>query len=384
VNHRIDRIAGDEDPERTHQTSLAKKRSMTRIADLVVRRLDVPLKEPFGIASGAQEVAENLLVELRTDDGTLGIGEAAPFPAFNSETRAGAEAALEGARSALIGLEVERWRAASDVARHALAQAPSALCAFETALLDAFTRQLGCSLFSFFGGKEPVLETDITLTTGSAEQAKEQAARAKASGFSVLKLKVGGAPLAHDLERLCRAADAAPEARFVLDANASLSAPDAVRMFRALGSLSERVVLFEQPTAKDDVAGLAKVRSSGARVAADESVCSLPDLERVVSERAADVINVKIMKSGLVGALDLALGARAAGLGLMIGGLVETRLAMTASACLAGGLGGFSHVDLDTPLFLAEDPFEGGYVGRGPSLALAGIGPGHGVRVRRA
>jgi hypothetical protein len=66
----------------------------------------------------------------------------------------------------------------------------------------------------------------------------------------------------------------------------------------------------------------------------------------------------------------------------MIGGMVETRLAMSASACLAGGMGGFSFVDLDTPLFLAWDPFEGGFDMRGPDLDLANIRLGHGVRRR--
>jgi hypothetical protein len=66
----------------------------------------------------------------------------------------------------------------------------------------------------------------------------------------------------------------------------------------------------------------------------------------------------------------------------MIGGMVETRLAMTASACLAGGLGGFSHVDLDTPLFLNEDPCVGGFEDEWPHLRLGAITRGHGVTWR--
>jgi L-alanine-DL-glutamate epimerase-like enolase superfamily enzyme len=167
-----------------------------------------------------------------------------------------------------------------------------------------------------------------------------------------------------------------------------LTAGAALALLDALGDLREQVVLFEQPTAADDLAGLAAVRHAGVRVAADESVRSLSDLGRLARAGAADIVNLKITKSGLVGALDLALAARSHGLGLMIGGMVETRLAMTASACLAGGLGGFSHIDLDTPFFLADDPFQGGcdYRTAGPSLArldLRGILAGHGVALRR-
>jgi L-alanine-DL-glutamate epimerase-like enolase superfamily enzyme len=352
---------------------------MPRIRHLGIRPFDVPLSEPFGIASGAQLVARNLLVEVGLEDGTLGIGEAAPFPAVNGETREDAERVLEAGRDRLLGLEATTWRLAARLASEVLGEAPSALCAFETALLDALTRSLKVSLFHFFGGAKPELITDITLTTGTPEQAATQAARAYQTGFRMLKVKVGGVPLAQDLERLGRAASVAPDAGLVLDANASLHPEEAIRLVRALGALRDRVVLFEQPTAAGDLAGLRAVRQAGIKVAADESARTLSDLEQIIDEQAADVVNVKIMKSGLVVAHDMAIGARAAGLGLMIGGMVETRLAMTTSACLAGGLGGFSFVDLDTPLFLAEDPFKGGFKDAWPRLGLSAIEHGHGV-----
>jgi hypothetical protein len=63
----------------------------------------------------------------------------------------------------------------------------------------------------------------------------------------------------------------------------------------------------------------------------------------------------------------------------MIGGMIEARLAMSMSACFAAGLGGFAFVDLDTPLFLAKDPFEGGYAQRGRAIDLGPIASGHGA-----
>jgi L-alanine-DL-glutamate epimerase-like enolase superfamily enzyme len=354
---------------------------MPRLSELTVHRLDVRLREPFGIATGAQHLAENLLVVLGFDDGTTGSGEAAPFPAVNGETRALAEETLAAARAALVGTELERWRSTACTARGALAASPSALCAFETALLDAYTRRAGLSLLGFFGGAELELETDITLTTGTPEQAFEQSARARRDGFRILKVKVGGAAMEHDVQRLQRACEASPDAALVLDANASLTSDAALALLRALGPLRERVMLFEQPTAADDLAGLATVRRAGVRVAADESARAVTDLPLLMRAGAADVVNVKNMKSGLVGAYDLAVAARACGLDLMIGGMVETRLAMTASACLAAGLGGFAHVDLDTPFFLDGDPFEGGveYRTAGPRLSLREVTRGHGV-----
>ncbi len=117
-------------------------------------------------------------------------------------------------------------------------------------------------------------------------------------------------------------------------------------------------------------------------VAADESVANARDALRIATEGLAQVINIKPMKCGLVEALAIAAVAKAAGIGLMIGGMVEAKLAMSASACLAAGLGGFSFVDLDTPLFLADDPFEGGYEQAGERLDLSPIALGHGVTPR--
>jgi L-alanine-DL-glutamate epimerase-like enolase superfamily enzyme len=138
--------------------------------------------------------------------------------------------------------------------------------------------------------------------------------------------------------------------------------------------------LLEQWLAKDDLAGMCALREeSGWLVAADESVCSADDVHRIVQAKAAQVVNIKLMKAGIATALDIVAAARAAGLGLMIGGNVESILAMTVSACFAAGQGGFQFADLDTPLFLATNPFEGGYALDGGNISVAHITAGHGV-----
>jgi L-alanine-DL-glutamate epimerase-like enolase superfamily enzyme len=86
------------------------------------------------------------------------------------------------------------------------------------------------------------------------------------------------------------------------------------------------------------------------------------------------------MKAGVAEALRVVAEARSAGLGLMIGGNVESILAITVSACFAAGLGGFAHADLDTPLFLASNPFQGGFALSGARISVADISAGHGVR----
>jgi L-Ala-D/L-Glu epimerase len=353
-----------------------------RIKSVRVQAWDVELTEPFGIATGAQVLAQNALLELELESGQRGLGEAAPFPAVNGETQADALAALTAVEGELVGYEASDARALSAAALARLESTPSALAALEMALLDAACRERGTSLFQHFGGRSPRLLTDITIPTGGSDDAARAAQRAIAQGFSTLKVKVGGKSFDHDLERLRGIAEAAPSARLLLDANASLQAEQAVQLVRGLGARQRQVVLFEQPCLRGDFAGSRRVREAGIRVAADEDARSLEDLAALHSERAADVINFKLTKSGVTRVLSMIAEARRLGFGLMLGGMVETRLAMTFSACIAGGLGGFEELDLDTPLFMRDDRLEGGFAQRGPHLDLTPIRLGHGVRAR--
>lgn len=357
-------------------------RRAVRIASVSVEPWNVELLQPFGIATGAQVVAENVLVELTLASGVTGLGEAAPFPAVNGETQTQALAALRTVQAELVGYEVSDGQALSADLKAALAATPSALAALEMALLDAACRERGLSLFRRFGAREPKLVTDITIPTGSAEAAAAASRRALEQGFRTLKVKVGGEPFEHDLSRLRGIAEAAPTARLLLDANASLPAAEALALVNGLGRRREQVVLFEQPCLRQDFEGCRQLRAAGIRVAADEDARSVADVQRLHAERAADVVNFKLTKSGVTETLAMIAEARRLGFGLMMGGMVETRLAMTFSACIAGGLGGFEELDLDTPLFMRDDRLRGGFAQRGPALNVGGIELGHGVSRR--
>ncbi|HEX2873466.1 MAG TPA: enolase C-terminal domain-like protein [Polyangiaceae bacterium] len=353
-----------------------------RIQSVQIQAWDVELTEPFGIATGAQVLAQNVLLELKLDSGQRGLGEAAPFPAVNGETQADALAALSAVQDELVGYQGSDARALSPAALARLEATPSALAALEMALLDAACRENGTSLFQHFGGRTAQLETDITIPTCGADEAARAARRAVSQGFRTLKVKVGGKPFDHDLERLRSIAQAAPQARLLLDANASLPGAEAIELVRGLGAQKSQVVLFEQPCLRGDYAGSRQVREAGIRVAADEDARSLEDLGSLHAERAADVVNFKLTKSGVSRVLGMIAEARRLGFGLMLGGMVETRLAMTFSACIAGGFGGFEELDLDTPLFMKDDRLEGGFAQQGPRLDVSGLGLGHGVTRR--
>jgi L-alanine-DL-glutamate epimerase-like enolase superfamily enzyme len=354
----------------------------TSIESVRVEALDIPLLEPFGISKGSLGLAANVLVTVELADGTLGYGEAAPFPAYNGETQADSLRVLSSATNWLSDRDAANWKEIGVEFRAAAGPScGSALCALETALLDALARQRGTSLWQFFGGDGTELETDMTVTTGNAEGAKAAALAIRARGIRIIKAKVGGAGGASaDLERIGAILEAAPDSPLILDGNAGISRGDARLLVEGLRKMGVTPALLEQWLAKDDLEGMRQLGlESGWAVAADESVSTAADARRVAGHRAVSHINIKLMKAGIAEALEVAAVAKEAGIGLMIGGNIESILAMTASACFASGLGGFEFADLDTPLFLAENPFQGGYVLEGGRISVAHIGAGHGV-----
>lgn len=356
----------------------------TTIARFNVTRLDIPLHVPFGISGGAQPAANNVLVSVELADGTRGLGEGAPLPPYNGETQTGTFQALTLAREWVVGTDARRWRETGALLGARL-EPPcgAAICAFETALLDALCRHDGIPLWKFFGGAGTELETDMTITLGTPEEARVAAAAIRENRIKVIKIKIGaeGGP-AEDLARIVAVRSAAPDAPLILDGNAGLSRSDADELIAQLQANGIVPALLEQWLPKDDLEGMRELGTkSGVRVAADESVSTPEEANRIADTGAAQVLNIKLMKAGIAAALEVVEVARRRNLELMIGGNVESILAMTTSACFAAGLGGFRYADLDTPWFLAANPFSGGFVADGGRLSLASIRLGHGVEL---
>jgi L-alanine-DL-glutamate epimerase-like enolase superfamily enzyme len=357
----------------------------TTVRSLQAVPLDIPLLTPFGISRGSLEKAANVLVTVELSDGTLGHGEAAPFPAYNGETQSDALGFLSHAANWVPGRDAADWRAVGAEFRATAGPGSgAALCALETALLDAVTRSEGVSLWRFFGGAGTELETDMTVTTGTPEEAREAAFLIRRRGIRVIKAKVGGpgGPAA-DLARISAILEAAPGSPLVLDGNGGMTRRQAMDLAAGLRSRGISPVLLEQWLPKDDLEGMRDLGvTSGWAIAADESVSTAQEARAVARAGAAQVFNIKLMKAGIAEAMEVASVAREAGIGLMIGGNIESILAMTVSACFAAGTGGFGYADLDTPLFLAENPFEGGYLLEGGHISVAHIEAGHGVLPR--
>lgn len=363
-------------------TVIIRMKNPNRIERIDIFPLDVPLKAPFTIASSRLDRVNNAAIKVTLADGSIGWGETPTLPPVTVEDQPTAMAALRSEAERLTGHDAGTWRWVAAELYERLPDFPAVRAGLEMAVIDAFARGCGVPLFHFFGGRGDSLVTDITIPICPPQEAEALAEEYRAAGFETLKVKIG-LDREEDIARIVAIRRAHPDCRLILDANAAYSADETLAMLARLRKTGIEPSLLEQPVAREDWDGLGRLaREAGVPVAADESCRSPEEAIRIVRDGLAQIINIKLVKTGVMRALEIAAIAKAGGLGLMIGGMVETRLAMGFSAHFAAGLGGFDWVDLDTPLLLAEDPVVGGCRAERARYVLDPEAPGHGGGLR--
>lgn len=339
----------------------------TRIVKTHAQFFQADLNQPFRIASGQHDRLENILFTIELKDGAKGRGEAAVATHITGETIDQTLKNLKDIAVWLKGREMADYLDISAQLHERLPHNQSAVAAVEMAIFDALTRYLQIPLWRLWASKPKRLRTDITIVIADIEETRAKARAFKARGFRAFKIKIGrGMDL--DFKRVEAVYKIAPRAQIILDANQGYTAKETLQFLKSLSKVGIIPDLIEQPVPKADWEGLKKVtRESKICVCADESASSLADAVRIIKEKAAGAINVKLMKTGLVHALEISRLAHAAGVKLMIGGMMESNLSMTCSAHLAAGLGYFDFIDLDTPFFIKAE------AARNPYLSAQGI-----------
>ncbi|MBH0191570.1 MAG: dipeptide epimerase [Nitrospira sp.] len=349
-----------------------------RIAEVTFWPIDIPLTDPFVVATGARVVAENVFVRITLQSGVCGFGEAAPFPEVGGEDRPSCIDTLTLLAKRLVGHSIQNYRQMAQQMADQAPEQPAARCALETALLDAYCHAADIPMWQFWGGADVrPRETDITIPIGTADDTLALARHWYQKGFRLFKMKVGK-DVDEDIRRVEAVHNALPDVAFIGDGNQGFSREECLAFVDGIRRFGGKLLLLEQPVKRDDLESLAHIRrTTGIPVAADESVRSLADARTVVGQQAADYINIKIMKTGVLEATEIASFTLKSGLKLMIGGMIESRLAMGCSFGLVLGIKGFEVLDLDTPLLLATDPVMEGYRYTGSQLqpwATAGLG----------
>ncbi|HEV8254329.1 MAG TPA: dipeptide epimerase [Vicinamibacteria bacterium] len=328
------------------------------------RPLELKLRHPFRLSRGTWDVRHNVLVEVE-QDGQTGMGEAAPIPRYG-ETHESAARAIEE----MAGRLADPTAFSDAASRAAVAGQRSAEAAVDMALHDLAGRRLGAPLFALLGldpARMPVTSFTIAIDTPEGAASKARAA----SQYAVLKLKMGSEA---DREMVAAVREAT-DRPIRVDANEGWTFETAVERLEWLAGLG--VEFVEQPL---PAAALEETRALRRRSPlpfyADESVHTARDIPSLVG--AFDGINIKLMKcGGIAEALRMIAVARAHGLKVMLGCMIESSLGVTAAAHLAPLA---DAADLDGNLLVDNDPFVGVRVKDG-RLVLP-EGPGLGVSRR--
>jgi L-alanine-DL-glutamate epimerase-like enolase superfamily enzyme len=308
--------------------------------------ITLQLRHPFRISHGTSETRIAHWLRLAGDEG-WGEGTIPPYYGVTTETMAAYWDAVAH-RTDPFPDDPANIPAFVDVDGPAPARA-----ALDLALHDRLGRLHGQPLYALLDLPAPrPLPTSFTLAIDEPEAMAEGAATL--SGCSVIKLKLGGDD-GRDLARVAAVRAARPDVTLYVDANAGWSPDEAVRLIDRMAA--HGVALVEQPVAKADYAGMGRVQKHcDVPVVADESVQTMTDVERLATEGVRGV-NLKLMKVGGLGpGLAMLRRARALGMGVMLGCMVETSIGATAMAHLMGLA---DWLDLDAPWLIANDPFEG-------------------------
>ncbi len=336
--------------------------------------LEIPLKKPFKIAFETMDTYRGVVVKLCTEK-FCGYGEAAPAPRITGDTVDSVVAALKRFKPLVIGENSANIGRIMNSLNSSLLGSPSAKAAVDFALFDILAQRADVPLKDMLGGRKKRIETSLTVDIGNLTYTLQHAQKLIDAGAKVLKVKIGLNPQ-EDVERI-RALRKMTDVKIRVDGNQGYDLKRAIKVLRSIERYE--IEFAEQPIPASQIDNLKVLRESvEVPIVADESVHNSLDVLRLVGK--VDGINIKLMKSGgILEALRMASIARAAGMKIMVGCMIETQVGIAAGTHFALGIGA-DYADLDGYWDLTKEPYSGIVYKDGYNMVRNA--PGLGIKVR--
>lgn len=352
-----------------------------KIADIQIGKISIPLKKPFKTALRVAHTVEDIVIKVIADSGETGFGSGPPTAVITGDTQGSIIAAIRDCiKPRLIGQDIDNLEGIMSILDGAVVKNPTARAAVDIAVYDLFGQLYKIPLYKLLGGYRRCVTTDLTISVNPPEEMARDSREAASAGYTELKIKVG-TDAALDIERVKAVrATVGPDIKLRLDANQGWRPKEAVRLIRKLEDLDLGIELIEQPVKAHDIVGLKYVTDNVATdIMADEAVFGPYEAFQILSLRAADLINIKLMKAGGIhNALKICHLAETMGVECMVGCMMESKIGITAAAALAGARKNITRADLDAASLLAEDPIAGGAAFDGNVIELPEL-PGLGI-----
>lgn len=353
-----------------------------KIRSIRLGMLSVPLKTPFKTAIRTVKEIEDVVVIIETDTGEKGYGSAPATAVITGDTHGSIIEAISKVISpVLIGRDIAGLNILTNIIQNSIVRNFSAKAALEIAVYDLYGQLYNAPLYKLLGGGDSVLSTDITISVDYIDKMVEDTRAAIDLGFETLKIKVGKDP-ALDIERIKAIYAAVNERALIrLDANQGWTPKQTVSVMRTLENSGVQLELLEQPVRGDDIEGMKYVTERiHTPVMADESSFGPKEAIELIRERAADIINIKLMKTGgISNAIKIADIAGIYGINCMIGCMLESSIGVAAAAHIAVAKSSIiTKVDLDTPALGKYDPVTSGVIFDNSEIRITDL-PGLGI-----
>jgi L-alanine-DL-glutamate epimerase-like enolase superfamily enzyme len=335
-----------------------------------IYRFSIPM-EPFTIATGTMDHAQNVFIRVYTDGGIYGVGECSAFPVITGETQDTCMVMAREFAKLWIGQDALDIPARLQQLHSFTAGNTTIKSAFDMALYDIAAKNAGLPLYQFLGGEKREVESDITIGIAGPATMALKALDFKASGANILKVKLGKNTV-DDVERIRQIREAVGAGMKIrVDANQGWSFDDAVFALQSLAPYN--IEFCEQPmrTWYDDLLPQL-IQLSPVKVMADESVYNHHDARRQINSGSCHYINIKMSKSGgIYEAKQIHDVAASKGIACMMGGMLESRIALSAKLHFVYASPNIHFYDMDTCMLgHLADPCVGGVAYDGYKLNI--------------
>ena len=334
-----------------------------KIIDYRIGTMNIPLNKPFITSLRRVDSVESIILIVETDNGLCGYGSSAETKVITGDTKASIIEAIHVILDEIKSMELESYNFVFQKINEAIIGNPSAKATVDMAIYDLLSKALKMPLYQYLGGKSQLIHSDMTISMQDPEIMVQDSIEAYEAGFKSLKIKLGEniqkdyIRIAHIFKRLGN------HVSYRIDANQGWSPKDSVKIIKELDELGVNVELIEQPVHYKDFEGLKYVTDRvNVPILADESVFSFNEAVRIIENRAADLINIKLMKTGgIYNAIAISRLAQEKRITCMIGSMMESPISINAALNFALAYQNVKLFDLDVPSMYDYSDFKTKY-----------------------